>query len=135
LNLRPPGYEPGELPGCSTPRRRRKDSISPMPWWAWFCFGVFLAAVVATAVFSVFAFDRLRRLAAVAAGIQARVDELALGSEELERRLAHNQERMTDLERHRARLETSFGRLRVLTSAFLEARSELTGARRRYLRK
>jgi hypothetical protein len=106
-----------------------------MPWWAWFCFGVFLAAVVATAVFSVFAFDRLRRLAAVAAGIQARVDELALGSEELERRLAHNQERMTDLERHRARLETSFGRLRVLTSAFLEARRELTGARRRYLRK
>ena len=21
LNLRPPGYEPGELPNCSTPRR------------------------------------------------------------------------------------------------------------------
>ncbi len=24
LNLRPPGYEPGELPNCSTPRHKRK---------------------------------------------------------------------------------------------------------------
>jgi hypothetical protein len=26
LNLRPPGYEPGELPDCSTPRRGRHYS-------------------------------------------------------------------------------------------------------------
>jgi hypothetical protein len=26
LNLRPPGYEPGELPDCSTPRRRLQYS-------------------------------------------------------------------------------------------------------------
>ncbi len=26
MNLRPPGYEPGELPDCSTPRRWRHDS-------------------------------------------------------------------------------------------------------------
>ena len=25
LNLRPSGYEPDELPGCSTPRQRRTD--------------------------------------------------------------------------------------------------------------
>ena len=25
LNLRPSGYEPDELPGCSTPRQRNKD--------------------------------------------------------------------------------------------------------------
>jgi hypothetical protein len=30
LNLRPSGYEPDELPGCSTPRqqKRRKNAIS-----------------------------------------------------------------------------------------------------------
>ncbi len=28
LNLRPSGYEPDELPGCSTPRQRRKYSTS-----------------------------------------------------------------------------------------------------------
>ena len=27
LNLRPLGYEPNELPGCSTPRQYQ--------WWAW----------------------------------------------------------------------------------------------------
>ena len=28
MNLRPPGYEPGELPGCSTPRRGGHDSTA-----------------------------------------------------------------------------------------------------------
>ena len=28
INLRPPGYEPGELPDCSTPRRERHDSTA-----------------------------------------------------------------------------------------------------------
>ncbi len=27
LNLRPSGYEPDELPGCSTPRQRRKRRV------------------------------------------------------------------------------------------------------------
>jgi hypothetical protein len=135
LNLRPPGYEPGELPGCSTPRRRRKDSISPVPWWAWLSLGVFLAAIVATAVFSVFAFRRLGRLTAIAKRIQTAVDEVTQAAAELERRMARNEERMAELERHRAHLEASLARLRVLTSAFSEARAELTGVRRRYLRK
>ena len=29
MNLRPPGYEPGELPDCSTPRRTQKSSTAP----------------------------------------------------------------------------------------------------------
>ena len=28
LNLRPPGYEPDELPGCSTPRCRFNSTVS-----------------------------------------------------------------------------------------------------------
>jgi predicted nuclease with TOPRIM domain len=106
-----------------------------MPWWAWICLGIFLAAVVATAVFSVFAFRRLGRLMTVAEGIQARLDELGRAAEELERRLARNEAHMDDLERHRARLETSLTRLRVLTSALSDATGEVVGLRRRYLRK
>lgn len=29
LNLRPPGYEPGELPNCSTPRHKKKLITDP----------------------------------------------------------------------------------------------------------
>ncbi len=29
LNLRPSGYEPDELPGCSTPRQERSPSAKP----------------------------------------------------------------------------------------------------------
>ena len=30
LNLRPSGYEPDELPDCSTPRRRRDSNTGPV---------------------------------------------------------------------------------------------------------
>ena len=106
-----------------------------MPWWTWLCLGIFLAALVAAAVFSAFAFGRLRRLTTVAEGIQTRLDEVAHGAEELERRLARNQARMDELERRRAKLEGSLERLRVLTTAFSEARGEVAGLRRRYMRK
>ena len=135
MNLRPPGYEPGELPDCSTPRRDGKDSIRFVPWWTWLCFGIFLAAIIATAVFSAFAFGRLKRLGTAAEGIQARLDEVARLSEETERRQAHVQERLEELERHRARTEASIARLKVLTTAFSEATGGVLGARRRYLRK
>ncbi len=29
MNLRPPGYEPDELPDCSTPRRHKKCPVIP----------------------------------------------------------------------------------------------------------
>ena len=34
MNLRPPGYEPGELPGCSTPRRGRQYTSVDAFFWA-----------------------------------------------------------------------------------------------------
>ena len=33
LNLRPSGYEPDELPGCSTPRQCLADRVSPGAGW------------------------------------------------------------------------------------------------------
>src|SRR3989338_3799093 len=32
LNLRPPGYEPGELPGCSTPRHHDASFVAVGIW-------------------------------------------------------------------------------------------------------
>ncbi len=119
MNLRPPGYEPGELPDCST----------------WLAFGIFALALVAAAVFAAFAFGRLKRLTAAAEAIQARLEELARASEELERRMAHAQERAEEYERHRARMEASLERLAVLTTALSEARGRVKRLQKTYLRK
>jgi septal ring factor EnvC (AmiA/AmiB activator) len=106
-----------------------------VPWWTWLSLGVFLLALVATAVFSVMAFRRLGQLSALASQIQSGVDQLARDTEEMNRRLAHAQERMEELERHRARTEASVARLKVLTSALSEALGGPRGLQRRYLRK
>ncbi|HXV33998.1 MAG TPA: hypothetical protein VD769_08315 [Gaiellaceae bacterium] len=106
-----------------------------MPWWTWLCLGVFLAAIVAGAVFTAFALGRLKRVGAAAEGIQARLDEVARLSEETQSRQLHLQERLEELERHRARTEASIARLRVLTTAFSEATSGPRRARSRYLKK
>ena len=106
-----------------------------MPWWTWLSLGIFLAALVATAVFSAFAVGRLRRLSTTAEAIQVSVDEVARAAEELERRVARTEARMAELERHRARLEASVERLRVLTSALSDATGGVRRVRRQYLRK
>ena len=106
-----------------------------MPWWTWLAFGIFLLALLATAVFSAFAFGRLRRLGTAAEGIQARLDEVAGLAEEMQRKQARLQERMEELERHRTVLESSLVRLRVLTDAFSEATGHPRRVRSRYLKK
>ncbi len=106
-----------------------------MPWWTWLCLGIFLLAVMATAVFAVFAFGRLKRLAAAAEEIQARVEEVAAAAEEAQRRQAHVQERLAELERHRARTAASIAKLGLLTSSVTNAFSEVTGLEWRDLRK
>ena len=106
-----------------------------MPWWTWLALGAFALALVAAAIFAVYALGRLRRAQAVAAGLQARVDELARAAEELDHRLAAAQGRAEDLERERARLTVSFERLSVLTWALSDARKGVTRLRGAYLRK
>ena len=44
MNLRPPGYEPGELPGCSTPRRGGQYTSVDAVFWA--ALGFLIAAIV-----------------------------------------------------------------------------------------
>jgi F0F1-type ATP synthase membrane subunit b/b' len=106
-----------------------------VPWWTWLCLGIFLLSLVATAVFSVFAFGRLKRLSDAGEEIKARLDDLSRATEELQRRQARNQKHLEELRRHRARAAASIARLQVLTSAFSEATGRPRRARSRYLRK
>ena len=72
MNPRPPGYEPGELPDCSTPRRRGDCStgvtILPVDWVVYAALILGLLAIVTGLVLLVIrllqtwrAFKRLRR--------------------------------------------------------------------------
>jgi len=106
-----------------------------VPWWTWLCLGVFLLALTATAVFSVFAFGRVKRLGTTLQGLQARVDEVSRRAEEVERKQVRNQEHLEELQRHRARTEASVARLKALTSALSEATGGPRRLRKRYLRK
>ncbi|HEU4450006.1 MAG TPA: hypothetical protein VFR63_08535 [Gaiellaceae bacterium] len=106
-----------------------------MPWWTWLALGAFALALVATAVFAVYAVGQVKRARAVGERLQGRVDELARAAEEVERRLAHVQERAEELERERTRLQGSLDRLSVLTWAAADARKSVTRLRNAYLRK
>jgi predicted RNase H-like nuclease (RuvC/YqgF family) len=106
-----------------------------MPWWTWLALGIFALALVATAIFAVYAIGKVRRAEAVAERLQARLDELAHTAEVVERRMAHAQARAEELERERTRLEISFDRLSVLTWALSDARKNVTRLRKAYLRK
>jgi TolA-binding protein len=135
LNLRPPGYEPGELPDCSTPRRGGKDSIFPVPWWVLIAVAAFAFVLVAGAVFAAAVLARLKRLQAAGDAIAAQAEEVARRSEELDRRLAHASARAEQAKGHLDRLNGSVEQLSVLSWALGDARKGITRLREAYLRK
>jgi biopolymer transport protein ExbB/TolQ len=106
-----------------------------VPWWTWLSLGIFLLALVAAAVFTVFAFGRLKRHSAALEAMQAKLDELAAASQELEQKQARNQEHMAQFQRRRAGAEASLGQLKYLTSTLSEALGGPRRARGRYLGK
>ena len=106
-----------------------------MPWWTWLSLGIFLLALVGAAVFSAFAFGRLKRHSAALEAIQAKLDELAAASQELERKQARNKEHLEEFQRRRAGTEASIGQLKYLKSTFSEALGGPRRARGRYLSK
>ena len=117
MNLRPPGYEPGELPDCSTPRREGKDSIRPMPWWTWVSLAFFAGVVLTASIVALVALRSVSRLQTVGERLQVAFDDLALKSEELERRAARASMRVESTEPHFEHLRTSLDRFSVLTWA------------------
>jgi hypothetical protein len=106
-----------------------------VPWWTWLCLGIFLLALLAAAVFSLVALGRLRGHAAALEGVRERLDELALASQEMERRQARNREHLEELQRRRARAEGSIRQVKYLTSTLSEALGGPRRARGRYLSK
>jgi hypothetical protein len=106
-----------------------------VPWWTWLCLGIFLLALLAAAVFSLVALGRLRGHAAALEGVRERLDELALASQEMERRQARNREHLEELQRRRARAEASIRQVKYLTSTLSEALGGPRRARGRYLSK
>ena len=139
MNLRPPGYEPGELPDCSTPRRGLKDSIPPMPWWTWIALGLFALTVVAAAIFAaafvvglgvaVAGIRRMRELQSRAEAMTAVFEELMAKAEALEQRALTVEENRARLDAHLVRLAHSREKLGVLTWALRDATRDLTSFR------
>src|ERR1700760_1415086 len=87
LNLRPPGYEPGELPDCSTPRREPDCStlvnlVSMWDWpiWAALILGA-LAGIGALAVLAVRMWDLWRSFDETRRRMIRGLDELAASAE------------------------------------------------------
>ena len=117
MNLRPPGYEPGELPDCSTPRRDGKDSIRSMPWWTWVSLAFFAAVVLAASIVALLALRSLSRLQTVGERLRVAFEDLSVKNEELERRTARASSRVESAEPHFEHLRASLDRFSVLTWA------------------
>ncbi|MGH3029764.1 MAG: hypothetical protein ACRDNE_03185 [Gaiellaceae bacterium] len=106
-----------------------------MPWWTWIALGFFALTVVAAAILAVFAFGRIKRLAATGEAIATRLEDLSRRGEELDRRLEHASERAEVVQLHLERVEGSLERLGVLSWALGDARTGIARLREAYLRK
>ena len=116
MNLRPPGYEPGELPDCSTPRRERQYTTVDVLFWA--ALGFLLAAILVGTPFVVIrawrawrAFVSLALVAAAGAELLAARGELATAKADRVTR------KLDELQAALGRLERSTARGRVLVDA------------------
>ena len=135
MNLRPPGYEPGELPDCSTPRRERKDSIPRVPWWTWIALAAFGLAILGSGLFGVWASGRMKVLFASSEVLAARMEELSRRNAELQRRSERASLRTQELQLRIDRVNRSLAQLGVLGWALGDTRRSLMRLRRSYLRK
>jgi hypothetical protein len=123
LNPRPPGYEPGELPDCSTPRRGVYGSTVVVIWIA---IAVLVAGVVVGLVDAVVRGIRTwRQMKRTGARFTAELDRISRAAAEIDGQLARAAaagERLTEAQ---ARLRVSRARLDVQLAAVREARHEL----------
>jgi hypothetical protein len=125
LNLRPPGYEPGELPGCSTPRRGADCStavtIALVDWTIYGALiGAFLAVVGAAAFLGVRVLQGWRALKRLRRHVGRELHRLADLGEQTSESLAHASDQ-TELAGSLARLRVALARFAVLRTALDEA--------------
>jgi uncharacterized membrane protein len=120
LNLRPPGYEPGELPDCSTPRREGEYSIARM----WLLVASAVVFLVCAAAGGAFVFVRTRELFRHLGAFGGATDEglarLSASTTRLEEGL-----RPADFGPSTARLRASRAELAVLLAAVTDVRASL----------
>ena len=125
MNLRPPGYEPGELPDCSTPRRMADcSSVVTIIQVDWTIYGALAAGFFAIAGAAVFVVVRslqswrsLKRFRRRLGRELDRLDELTERASETAARASDQAE----LEQSLARLRVSLAQFEVLRSAFEDA--------------
>ena len=125
MNPRPPGYEPGELPDCSTPRRGADCStvvtIIPVNWLIYLALILsFFAVAAALAFVAVRALQAWRALKRLRSHLANELGSLA----DLAERTAENAARRTDtaeLDGALSRLRAGLARLAVLRAALDEA--------------
>ena len=116
MNLRPPGYEPGELPDCSTPRRERQYTTVDVLFWA--ALGFLLAAILVGTPFVVIRAWRAWRAFVSLALVAAAGTELLAARGELAGAKADRvTQKLDELQAALARLERATARARVLVDA------------------
>ena len=138
MNLRPPGYEPGELPGCSTPRRGRMIAASRRPTFVnyhrdvllfWLALATAIAGLVTGAAYAVVHGLRAwRELKATGLLISGQLDEVAQATTEIEKHLDRAAASSARLSTALEQLARSRARLDVLRAALNEARATVTRA-------
>ena len=127
MNLRPPGYEPGELPDCSTPRRGLDCStlVTIVPMWDWAIWAALtvgaLAGISATVRLAQRTRATLRHAEDTRRETVRRLDEFTAKAEAAADRIAVVGD-TAELQESLGRLRVSLARLAVLRAALNEAR-------------
>jgi hypothetical protein len=120
LNLRPPGYEPGELPDCSTPRRERQYTTVDAVFWTALGFLV-AAAITGAAHVGLRAWRAWQACVSLAVAGAAAVELLSSRGEQIAAKAERAAARAEELQAALARLQRSTARGRVLIGAVDEA--------------
>ena len=122
MNPRPPGYEPGELPDCSTPRRERDCStlVTLVSMWDWAIWAALIlgaaAGIAATVLVVKRALATWRHADETRREAVRRLDEFAAKAEVTADRVAVAGDTV-ELEESLERLRVSLAQLAVLRAA------------------
>ena len=125
MNPRPPGYEPGELPDCSTPRRGRDCStlVTLVSMWDWAIWGALiigtLAGMAALGLLVARSLEAWRALNDSRRTVIRGVSDFAAKAEAAAEKLAAV-DQTAELQESLARLRVSLARLAVLQHAIDE---------------
>ena len=127
MNLRPPGYEPGELPDCSTPRRGPDCSslVTLVSMWDWAIWSalivVALTGTAALVLFAVRVRQAWRDVRDTPRDVLGRLDEFSRKAEAVAEKVAAASDTTGELEVSAERLRVSLAELAVLRAALGEA--------------